>query len=675
MSQRDRVDLSRRELLAAGLAAGAGLAWGPDAAATVARRRADVTDFADMGAGGAWGKGWRCPAVANLRVVGGEGLLEAGSDVFPNDPRPVAFLVDRRFVEGGVRAVVARPGSMVGVVVRRTTPRDYYAAVYDPTARALSIVRRTGSELVTLARASAYPSGGDLTLELSAKGTDPTFLVASIVDEGSATYEAAARDDHPALQKAGDPGVLGQARTLLPSAGPPLLPALGNLHLLPYAVQEGQAFIASPIGQVLLNEIRRQSTVAFREVAVRPTKRPRPSPASVIAATTGLPGAGGARLHVATDLPAEVEIELSRTRNFDRVQRMPATRTGAFNALTVRPRGLPQGRRVYWRARLRRRGTARLGPVRSFRVPPEAGSGAKVRLAIASCGTQFGPIFDHLAAARPDVFVWQGDLNYPDTHGPLAQTMSGYAGIWRDFLANPRLAPVLERSAFVAQRDDHDYALQDSNANTIPDFPWSVKPWDALMGAGIGYRFSAGLADVWVLDQRRFKSDPELPDTTGKTLLGKRQWRWLLAGLRESTAPFKVVCSPCTLFMPFNARDGNWAAGFTAERDRLLDHIDRRVSGRTIFVTGDTHLTGIYDHAGRFEARAAPIDIPVPNDITLTNPLAAVSLRGAEGVAYADERGHFAVIDVRRLNGKPTLDLSLVREDGATPYRTTIPEG
>ena len=43
-----------------------------------------------------------------------------------------------------------------------------------------------------------------------------------------------------------------------------------------------------------------------------------------------------------------------------------------------------------------------------------------------------------------------------------------------------------------------------------------------------------------------------------------------------------------------NSRDGNWSNDFEAERDLILDHIDRRVGGTTIFLTGDTHLTGVY---------------------------------------------------------------------------------
>ena len=65
-----------------------------------------------------------------------------------------------------------------------------------------------------------------------------------------------------------------------------------------------------------------------------------------------------------------------------------------------------------------------------------------------------------------------------------------------------------------------------------------------------------------------------------------------------------------------NGRDGDWAAGFTAERDLLLAHVRKHVSGRTIFVTGDTHWTMVYDHDGLFEARPCPFDIPTPNDIT-----------------------------------------------------------
>jgi hypothetical protein len=144
-----------------------------------------------------------------------------------------------------------------------------------------------------------------------------------------------------------------------------------------------------------------------------------------------------------------------------------------------------------------------------------------------------------------------------------------------------------------------------------------------------------------------------------------------LRTLAASRAPFKVICSPCTLArVGGNARDGSWATGFTAERDLLLAHIRRHVSGRTLFVTGDTHWTMVYDRGGLFEARPCPLGIPTPNDITITSPQAAEDARGVPGVAYADDNsGHVALVSVSGGRGVARLELTLLREDGAKPYR------
>jgi hypothetical protein len=379
--------------------------------------------------------------------------------------------------------------------------------------------------------------------------------------------------------------------------------------------------------------------------------------------------AGGARLQVAADVAARVSLELSDSPGFANSRVIPAGSTGGFHASGRIVGGLPPGRRIHWRPRLERHGTTTIGPVRSFR-PLAAATAKPFRIAVAACASQFGPCFDQLAELEPDVFVWQGDLNYPDTHGPLAQTISGYAGIWRDFLANPVLAAISGRGAFAPQRDDHDYAVQDANSTSIPGYPWALGPWEALMNNRKFFRFPAGAAEFWVLDQRRFKSDPDTADGPGKTLLGDRQWRWLARTLRASRARFKVICSPTTVFMPANARDGNWAVGYETERARLLDTISRRVSGTTLFLTGDTHLTGVYDADGHFEVRAAPLGIPKPNDITLVDPAAAQNLRGRPGVVYAGDESHFTVLDVTG----STLSLSLVREDGVVVYSRNLPD-
>jgi hypothetical protein len=654
--------LNRRELLAAGAAAGAALGL-PGTTSGAAGTWERTLDFAGLADGDGW-PGWTCTGVANLRRLSGQGLLEAGSDVFPCDPRPVAFAVDRRFADGEVSAVVLAAGAGAGVVARRVGPREYYAAIYDDEQAALLLVRRAPDGVVELGRAVVSRPEGQARLSLRAAGRRPTRLTAAF-DIGAGPIEVAASDAAPRLQRPGDAGVLATARTLYPSAGPAALPALGNLHLLPYGVQEGEGVMASPVGQELLDEIRERSTAAFGQIAVRAAGTPQPTAPSVLAASSGVPLAGGAALRVATDVPARVAIEVASDPSFRHARRHAARSTNDLRSVLADVRGLSPGGRVYWRAHVRRRGRSAVGPTRSFRVLPGHDSHARVRIVIAACAAQFGPIFGHIADHRPDVFVWQGDLNYPDTLGPLAQTVPGYAGIWRDFLANPVMAPLLERTLFAVQRDDHDYGVQDANSTNL--VPWGLTPWEGLMERRGYYRFTAGAAEVWVLDQRHHKSDPTAPDTPAKTLLGARQRAWLLRTLAASRAPFKVVCSPCTIaHVGGNARDGSWATGFTAERDMVLAHVRDHVSGRTVFVTGDTHWTMVYDRDGLFEARPCPLGIPTPNDISVTSPQAAEDARKRPGVLYADDdKGHFALLDI----GPGGLDLALVSEDGAVPFR------
>ena len=607
--------------------------------------------------------GWSCGGVANLRVQGGRGLLEAGSDVFPCDPRPVAFAVDVHFRDGTITATADATGAGTGVVLRRVAARRYYAAILDDEQHALVLVRRLPDGVTELARVPWTPGAGPVTLSMRAAGANPTTLTAT-----AGLITVSARDSEPSLQRAGDPGVLATARTLFPASGGPV-PALGNLHLLPWGVQEGQAFMQTAVGQEIVDEIRERSTAVFTSIVVDAETPARATPATVVAATNGAPLHGGAQLRIAADLPARVEIEFATNSAFRRSRVIRPTRTGPFEGLVAEVRGMPAGARVWWRARLRRRGRTTLGPARSFKVLPAPGSSVPATIAIGACASQFGPIFDHVLAAKPDVFVWQGDLNYPDTIGPLAQTMAGYAGIWRDFLANPLLAPILEHALFAPQHDDHDYGVQDVNSTTL--VPWGIAPWNGLMQPELYYRFTSGVAEFWVLDQRRFKTAPTAPDTPAKTLLGSAQRDWLLRTLAASKAPFKVICSPCTVAgVGGNSRDGDWASGFTAERDLVLAHIKRHVSGRALFVTGDTHWTMVYDRDGLFEARPCPLGIPTPNDITITSPTTAEDARKRPGVVYADQQySHFGLVQLGGDGRTASLDLSLVREDGVVAFK------
>ena len=100
-------------------------------------------------------------------------------------------------------------------------------------------------------------------------------------------------------------------------------------------------------------------------------------------------------------------------------------RTDDFDALLTKAARLRPAARSTGARGCARGGAETVGPARSFRVLPgrrqhRSASGSRSRRA----PSQFGPMFDVLAEQAPDAFVWQGDLNYPDTVGPLAQTMT-----------------------------------------------------------------------------------------------------------------------------------------------------------------------------------------------------------------------------------------------------------
>ena len=305
------------------------------------------------------------------------------------------------------------------------------------------LLRRLGTEVATLGRTAVLGVEGPFELILRAGGSHPTTLEATLRTADGRTFRASAQDAAAQLQRARgrrgaghrpDPPpqrLPGPPRPRQPP--PPAVRGPGGPGVHPNAGRAG---------------LRRRDPApldrGFREIEIESAERPRPTRPSIVAATTGAPFARGARLHVASDVRAAVSIELSRSPRFKRKRTVRVGRTGEYEAVTRAVRRLPRGAAHLLACPADAAAAAPpAGPVRSFRVLPAAGRPGARRIAIASCAGQFGPIFDHLAARRPEVLVWQGDLNYPDTHGPLSQTSSGYAGIWREFLANPRLAPVL----------------------------------------------------------------------------------------------------------------------------------------------------------------------------------------------------------------------------------------
>ena len=122
----------------------------------------------------------------------------------------------------------------------------------------------------------------------------------------------------------------------------------------------------------------------------------------------------------------------------------------------------------------------------------------------------------------------------------------------------------------------------------FPTYPYAVED------GGIYYRFSISDVDFFVLDTRWYRSPMEDDDIEGKTMLGAQQLDWLLNGLKQSTAPFKIIFSGVSLNDyggdTSSGRDGydSWM-GYKYERNQIFSFLeDNNIQGVLLF-SGDQH--------------------------------------------------------------------------------------
>lgn len=125
------------------------------------------------------------------------------------------------------------------------------------------------------------------------------------------------------------------------------------------------------------------------------------------------------------------------------------------------------------------------------------------------------------------------------------------------------------------------------------------------------YRFSLANCDFFVLDTRSHREmhDISQPDKPGISMIGQRQKRWLIDGMRHSDADFLFVVSSVNLMIPHvgggaireSNKDDAWTV-FLQEREELIRFWDSL--GKPVFVlTGDLHNSfaiRITDHVWEF---------------------------------------------------------------------------
>jgi phosphodiesterase/alkaline phosphatase D-like protein len=148
--------------------------------------------------------------------------------------------------------------------------------------------------------------------------------------------------------------------------------------------------------------------------------------------------------------------------------------------------------------------------------------------------------------------------------------------------------------------DDHDFGLNSHLGNSNPEGKKSTRKafveYRALAnhgenGAGVYTSFRVGSLEVWLLDPRWFSMTEKSPvDASLPSCFGAAQWAWILAGLKASTAKFKLLAMGEVWQDKMNKETDDMGT-FPHEREALFDFIKReKISGVMLF-GGDIHCS------------------------------------------------------------------------------------
>ena len=233
----------------------------------------------------------------------------------------------------------------------------------------------------------------------------------------------------------------------------------------------------------------------------------------------------------------------------------------------------------------------------SFKTAPVEGSPTAFRLAITSCmkiGRPQGS-WNILLEEQPDLHLTVGDTHYADTTDPTVQLEHHLT-----YRREKEFAKVLQQVPTYAIWDDHDYGPNNSDGTAEgKEFSlagwkqaWPNPPSGTSDTPGAFFKFSRGDVDFFVVDGRYHRSPNELADDDKKRMLGDAQFAWLLEGLKNSKAKFKIIASGSVLH---HSKVDGWRI-FSFSRHRLFDAIKKHNISGVMYIGGDMHQSLVWEH-------------------------------------------------------------------------------
>jgi alkaline phosphatase D len=131
-------------------------------------------------------------------------------------------------------------------------------------------------------------------------------------------------------------------------------------------------------------------------------------------------------------------------------------------------------------------------------------------------------------------------------------------------------------------------------------------------------------------------------------MLGDSQFAWLIDGLKNSKAKFKVIASGSTLE---DSKNDGWRI-YTFARHRLFDSIGKNKISGVVYLSGDIHRSRVWTH---------------PESDRVGYPLIEVI---SSGVANSKTLS-YATVDFDTTKADPSIQVRIVHGDGEAKANRT----
>lgn len=238
----------------------------------------------------------------------------------------------------------------------------------------------------------------------------------------------------------------------------------------------------------------------------------------------------------------------------------------------------------------------------TFKTAPSKDADVPIRFIVTTCqsirsidsGTDGHRAYEQMLVFQPDFFVHTGDIIYYDK-APFSRTLAQARAKWNLMFAYGNIKRFHRQTSSYFMKDDHDTLKNDCWAGqTYGDLTFEqgleIFREQTCMGDST-YRTArwGKHVQVWMTENRDFRSSNRIPDGPQKTILGREQKAWLKKSVAESDATFKFLITPGPWIGPDKPgkSDNHANAAFATEGKELREF----AAGieNTYVICGDRH--------------------------------------------------------------------------------------